>query len=160
MLSHLEHLKCSLIWTVKNQNKVHLKYMCHPLKQRLSGKRRRPSIVDKFPQVIECATSFIKQHGYSAHSRWMTDTANVCGVTLAQIRDHLLQKIPDLKQHGLGLTTVAYLTVPPQHKPLLHRGTRVLLKHKFQLSKPIFRNSSLLQRVCNAFQGRVYDSVM
>ena len=80
----------------------------------LSGKRGRPSIVDKSPRVIECATSFIKQHDYSAHSRRRTDTGNVCGVTLAQVRDHLLREIPGLKEDGLGLTTVAYLMVPPR----------------------------------------------
>ena len=81
-----------------------------------SGKRGRPSIIDKFPQVIECATSFMKQHGYSAHVRRRTDTGNVGGVTLAQIRDHLPLQIPGLREHGLGRTTVAYLMVPPQQK--------------------------------------------
>ena len=93
-----------------------------------SGKRERPSIIDKFPQAIECATSFIKQHGYSAHVRWRTDTGNVSGVTLAQIRDYLLQQIPGLKEHGLGHSTVAYLMVPPQQKTLAAERYKSLIK--------------------------------
>lgn len=45
---------------------------------------------------------------------------NVSGVTLAQIRDHLLLQIPGLREHGPGRTIVAYLMVPPHRKPMLH----------------------------------------
>ena len=93
-----------------------------------SGKRGRASIINKLSQDIECATRFIKKHGYSAHVRRRTDTGNVSGVTHAQICDHLLQQISGLKERGLGRTTVAYLMVPSRQKTLAAERYKSLVK--------------------------------
>ena len=56
----------------------------------------------------QCMTEFIKQHGLSAHSRRGEETGTV-GVSLGNIRDHLIQNIPGLSKH-----TVAQLREPPR----------------------------------------------
>ena len=66
-------------------------------------------------------TEFIKQHGYRAQERRRTETGTTCGVTLREIREHLLQKIPELH---IGTTTIAYMMAPP------HRGHRSAERYK------------------------------
>ena len=76
------------------------------------GKTGRPSLVNKFPGIIQCMTEFIKQHGFSAHSR--REETGTVGVPLGNIRDHLMQNIPGLKEHALSKHTVARLMEPPR----------------------------------------------
>ena len=66
-------------------------------------------------------TEFIKQHGYRAQERRRTETGTTCGVTLHEIREHLLQKIPELH---IGTTTIAYMMAPP------HRGHHSAERYK------------------------------
>ena len=61
----------------------------------------RPSLVSKFPGLVQCAAEFIKQHCFSAHSQQRQETG-MAGVSPAQIRDHLEQNIPDLKEYGIS----------------------------------------------------------
>ena len=86
-----------------------------------SQSRRRyagqPSLVSKFPTIVEEASSFIKQHGFSAHHRRWTETSNSSGVTIVDVRKHLLETIPGLKEHGISESTVSRLF----HAPNLHR---------------------------------------
>ena len=72
----------------------------------------RPSLVSKFPEIPMVTTEFIKNDGYRAQERCRETTFQSCSVTTAEIRDHLLEKIPGLKEHGLGLNTVCYLFKP------------------------------------------------
>lgn len=58
-------------------------------------------------------TDFNKQPGFSAQSRQREETGKV-GVSLGNIRDHLMQNIPGLKEHGLSKHTVARLMEPPR----------------------------------------------
>ena len=90
-------------------------------KKRGSG---RPSLASKFPNLIDVVAEFIKQHGYQAHQRRRTETATSCGVTLREIQQHLYEKIPELKKHGLGKTTIAYLMALP------HKGHRSSERYK------------------------------
>ena len=64
------------------------------------------NLVSKFPSIIQCKTEFIKQHDFSAHSRCYEEVGTI-GVSLGNIRDHLMQNIPGLKEHGLNKHTVA-----------------------------------------------------
>ena len=75
-------------------------------------KKRGDGRPSKFPNLIDVVAEFIKQHGYQAHQCCRTETAMSCGVTF---REHLYEKIPELKKHGVGKTTIAYLMAPP-HK--------------------------------------------
>ena len=65
------------------------------------GKTGKPSLVSKFLGIIQCMTEFIKQHGFSAHSRHREESGTI-GVSLGNISDHLIQNIPGLKEHGLS----------------------------------------------------------
>jgi len=76
------------------------------------GKTGRPSLVNKFPGIIQCMTEFIKQHGFSAHSHH--EETGTVGVFLGNIRDHLMQNIPGLKEHALSKYTVTQLMEPPR----------------------------------------------
>ena len=93
--------------------------------ERKPGKKGgRPSVVSKFPEIPTVATEFIKNNGYRAQERRRETTFQSCGVTIAEIRDHLLQEIPGLKEHGLGLNTVRYLFKP------VKRGTFAAERYK------------------------------
>ena len=52
--------------------------------------RGQPSIVSTFPDIVDIAAEFVKQHGFSAQFRRRTETGYSCGVTIPEIRDHLL----------------------------------------------------------------------
>ena len=60
----------------------------------------RPSLVSKFPGVVQCAAE-LKQHCFSAHSQQRQETG-MAGVSPGQIRDHLEQNIPGLKEYGIS----------------------------------------------------------
>ena len=66
------------------------------------AKGGQPSLVSKFPGIVDEVAEFIKQNGFSAQSR-RTETAYSLGVTIKQIRSHLYQKFPVLKEHKISL---------------------------------------------------------
>lgn len=73
----------------------------------------QPSIVSKFPNIVDVAAEFVKHSGFSAHCRRRTATGYSSGVTVAEIREHLLSEVPGLKEHGISLTTTRRLFQPP-----------------------------------------------
>ena len=80
------------------------------------GKGGQPSIVSKFPNIVDEVSEFIKQHGFSAQNRRRTETGFSCGVTAKQIQQHLYDKYPDLKEHKISLTTIRRLfSAPNKH---------------------------------------------
>ncbi len=81
--------------------------------QSRTGKGGQPSIVSKFPQIIDEITEFIKQNGFSAQNRRRTETAFSSGVTAKQIQGHLYNKYPDLKGHKISLATIRRLFNAP-----------------------------------------------
>ena len=82
----------------------------------------RKSILNKFPTIPDAATEFIKANGFKAQERRRETTITSCGVSVQDIRDHLLEVIPGLKEHGLSVTTVRYLFKPV--KKSLHSAER------------------------------------
>lgn len=83
-----------------------------PQELRPSDKRGgRPSIVDKFPGIVTCATEFIKQHGFRAHQRRRTSTGTSLGVTIGEIKKHLYDNIVGLREHGIGDSTIRYASI-------------------------------------------------
>lgn len=58
------------------------------------GKRGRKSLTSMFPNIVPTAKDFIEEHGYQADSRRRCDTARSSGVTLDQIKNKLVDKIP------------------------------------------------------------------
>ena len=56
------------------------------------------------------SSSMAFQHIYNCRR----EETGMAGVSLGQIRDHLLQNIPGLKEHGISKHTVARLMEPPR----------------------------------------------
>ena len=83
-----------------------------------SGKVGRPAKHIQFAGIVEVALAFIQQHGYSAQCRRRSDTANSCGLTLAQIRKHLLENIPVLNEAGISRQTIHNIMVAPRAKTI------------------------------------------
>ena len=68
----------------------------------------RPSLVSKFPEIVQCSTSFIKAIGFKAHERRREGVGKV-GVSLREIRDHLIASIPNQKSHGISLNSKGFI---------------------------------------------------
>ena len=64
--------------------------------------------------LVAEATLFIRSHSFSAQSRRRTGTATSLGVTLQQLRDHLLKTVPGLASAGISRSTVHRLMLPPR----------------------------------------------
>ena len=93
---------------LKSQNQ---KQVFEGPKQRLG---RRP-LFERFPTLIECATDFIKQHSFSAHVRRRESTATGTGVSVAEIRSHLLKNVPGLAESGgISRDAIHQLTTAPR----------------------------------------------
>ena len=52
----------------------------------------------------------------------------MAGVSLSQLRDHLKQNIPGLKEHGISKTTVSHLIEHPRQDTISARGYKRFLK--------------------------------
>ena len=78
-----------------------------------TNKIGQPSLVSKFPEIVDITTEFIKQHGFAAQCRRRSDTGNSSGVTASQIREHLYRVIPELKDHTISLSTMRRLFHAP-----------------------------------------------
>ena len=63
----------------------------------------RPSLVTQFPSIVSTATAFVKANGFSAHERRRESTGKV-GVSLREIREHLLSTVPGLKGRGISIS--------------------------------------------------------
>ena len=66
-------------------------------------------VEEKFPDISVTATEFIKRNGYKASEKRRDDDIISCGVSVEEVRDHLLENIPGLAEHGLSSTTCRYL---------------------------------------------------
>lgn len=58
---------------------------------------------------------YTELHGHSAQSRRQSTVGNSSGVTLADIQEHVLSRVPGLKQRGISRITIHELMVPPRH---------------------------------------------
>lgn len=56
----------------------------------------------EFPQLVTTVSSFIKMHGYSAEAGRRTTVGNTMGVSLADVVQHVKEKIPGLKEKGIS----------------------------------------------------------
>ena len=76
----------------------------------------QPSLVLKFPEIVPEATEFLKQHSFAAECRRRSDTSYSSGVTMSQIREHLIKTIPGLKEYSLSLSTTQRLFQAPDSR--------------------------------------------
>lgn len=83
-----------------------------------SSKLGRPSLILKFPEIVDIASKYIKSHGYAAHTRRRVSVASAPGVSLANIQNHLLQNVPGLREHGISRSTIARMMNPPRRNTI------------------------------------------
>ena len=66
-------------------------------------------IVKKFPTIPDVATEFIKRNGFKAQNKRRDDDFVSCGVSVEEVRQHLLKTVTGLAEYGLCKNTVQYL---------------------------------------------------
>ena len=93
-----------------------------PKKEAIEG--GQPSIVSKFPEIPEVVTEYVKRNGYKAQEKRRNDDFESCGVTVSDVRRHILEIIPGLKEHGISDSTVRYLFSP------VHKGRKSSKRYK------------------------------
>ena len=69
----------------------------------LNENRGQPSITIKFPSVVNIAADFVKQHSFAAQIRRRTNTRSSAGVSIVQIRTHILENVPGLREHRISI---------------------------------------------------------
>ena len=52
----------------------------------------------RFPEILTAMTEFVKMHGFGAHQRRRTGTGTSNGVTVEQIRQHVLENVDGLEK--------------------------------------------------------------
>ena len=83
-------------------------------------KTGRKATWEKFPKLTAVVDNFIKQNSFSAHGRRRETSGTGTGVTLEQIRKHVLNEIPELKD--ISRNTVHRLMVPPRKRTVHARS--------------------------------------
>ena len=78
-----------------------------------NSKRGQPSLVKLFPTIVDVSSEFLKQHGFAAQCRRRNETGYSSGVSIKQIRNHLLENVPNLKERNMSLTSVRRLFEAP-----------------------------------------------
>ena len=74
---------------------------------RKQNKKTGPKLIEeKFPEIHDVANEFIKRNGYKAQEKRRNDDFVSCGVSVQEVREHLLKTIPGLAEHGLSKTSV------------------------------------------------------
>ena len=107
-----------------------------PKSRNLSG---QPSITSKFPSIVNIAAEFVKQHGFSAHNRRRNETANTSGVSITQIKEHLMKAVPGLKEHGIAKTTIRRLFRPPNRGNTVGRRYTALINSRRAMKSTSYR---------------------
>ena len=91
-------------------------------------RKGRKTLHERFPSIIDEATNFIKEHSFSAHVRRRETTATGRGITLNDIRKHLLDNVPGLAEDGgISTDTVHHLTYPPRKNSIRAHGFKKLI---------------------------------
>ena len=78
------------------------------------GRHGPKPMYQTIPEVVIVVTDFLQQHGFAAQSRRRSATGNALGVSLAEIRSHLLKTVPALRACGISRTTIHELFVAPR----------------------------------------------
>ena len=81
-----------------------------------AGKRGRKCKHEKFPLLVQTVLDYLREHSFSAQERRRNNVATSSGVSLKNIRDHVLEKVEGLKKDGISRQTVAHLMLAPRRK--------------------------------------------
>ena len=79
-----------------------------------SSKPGRKHLHQQFPEIVTIVTDFVQQHGFAAESRRRTSVGNAMGVTLADIKAHVLSKFPHLAKKGFSRAIIHELFIAPR----------------------------------------------
>ena len=113
------------------------------------GPRKRPGrtpLYVKFPNLIACASEFIKNHSFSAHVRRRETTGTGAGVTLKEIQRHLLDNVPGLEESGgICRDTIHVMTVAPQKNHLRAKRYKNLIDARVPGKRNQYREKSANQ---------------
>ena len=93
----------------------------------------------KYPEIVPSATDFIKQQSFAAHARRHESTGTGTGVTLRDLKQHLLDTVPGLKEHGISVDTVHHLMVAPRKNSSRADRYKVLIDVKVAAKKNNYR---------------------
>ena len=99
----------------------------------------QPSIAAKFPEVVNTAADFVKQQGFAAQSRRRSETGTSSGVSVAQIREHLLDTVPGLREHGISLSTTRRLFHAPNKGNVASQRYKALVDGRIGIKKNSYR---------------------
>ena len=99
----------------------------------------QPSLVQLFPSIVNVASEFIKQHSFSAQNRRRSETSYSSGITIPQIRDHLLAKVPGLEQRGISLSTTRRLFEAPNKSRTNSVGYKSYVQARVGVKKNSYR---------------------
>ena len=83
-----------------------------PTEKSKSGEGGRESILDRFPNIPDIATEFIKANGFKAQEKQRDTTITSCGGLVKDVKEHLCPVMPGLRKFGISYSTVRYLFKP------------------------------------------------
>ena len=83
-----------------------------PSKKRINKGGQKP-IAQLFSIIIDITSEFLKQHGLAAQCRRRNDTGFSSGVTINQIRQHLLENVQGQREHNISKSRVRRLFKAP-----------------------------------------------
>lgn len=80
-------------------------------KESKSMSKPRPKRIkeDVFPTIPEVATEFIKRNGFQAQDKRQNDDFISCGVTVKEVKEHLMKVIPGLADNGISDNAVRFV---------------------------------------------------
>ena len=107
--------------------------------ENLNENRGQPSITVKFTSVVNIAADFVKQDSFAAQIRRDTNTGSSAAVSIAQIRTHLLEKVPGLREHRISITTVRRLFKAPNKGNNTSRWYKGLIDARIGFKKNNYR---------------------
>ena len=99
----------------------------------------QPPIAKKFPEIINVTADFVKQHGFAAQSRRRTEVGTSSGVSVADIRKHLLENVRGLKEHGISLTTIRRLFCAPNKTNIASHRYKALIDARVGTKRNSYR---------------------
>ena len=104
----------------------------------------------KFPDLVKCATDFIKSHSFSAHVRRRESTGTGTGVSLADIQEHLFKHVLGLKEHGISRDTIHHLSVAPRLNSSRAHRYKALVDCRVPGKRNQYQESSVNQHFLSA----------
>ena len=100
---------------------------------------RQPFTASKFQTLVDSAVEFVKQHSSGAQNCTRTNTGSSAGVSITEIRQHLYDNVPGLKQHGISLSTVRRLFQLPDKGHIASQKYKALIDARIGVKKINYR---------------------